>query len=592
MKELKEIKRISQKYHKKQYIYSGVLYIISQIITSLISLSIPTLLLYISIYQSINQDTLMKIFILFIVFAVFKILKTYSSKTLFYDLLNLRLSFIKEEGIHCMNIPYSYLENPEILDTIQQSQTSIGSPQIGIQSYIQNSMNLIYISFLLVLLSLVCIYISWILFFILTIINLFSYYTLIKSKDIEEKRVQDESIYNHKKSYLYREVMSNQDYAKEIRIFKMQDMLLDEYEDVYQSMIDIENQALHKNIKWLNIRSINSFLLQFFFYSLLMFLVMDNKMSIIEYSFYISILGSTFTYMKSFLETIEQIKKDKSIMKYYHEVMSYEEEKDLSSVTMDEPFESLEFRNVCFSYDKDHQVLNNISFQMQIGEKLALVGINGSGKSTIIKLICRFYKPTSGTILLNGVDIQSINIHQYRHYISAVFQDIHMYPFTILENVSMNSHGDIDKFYQSVSDMEMDDMIQSLPFQEQTLVGKDLYDQGIDLSGGQKQKLCVSRALYQDAPLLILDEPTSASDPRFELKFFQYFKNHFHDKACLLISHRLAATTFCDHILLLENGQIVEEGSYDELMAMNGNYAKLYQAQASMYLEDSYEEDV
>lgn len=589
----KEIFRISKKYNKRHFILSASVYVLSQTLSSFITIFLPAMLLYVSIQPRINNILLIILGTILVVFGIIKIIQTYSSKTLFYDLLNLRLSFIQELGVHCMKLPYQYLEDSKVLTLINQSQTSVGSPQLGLQSFIQNSIDILYISVLLLIFSILCLHLHFILFIGVLLLNGLSYLTLSKSQKIEEDKVQQQAVLQYKKKYLYQNVICNHEYAKEIRIFQIQKMLLNQYTNIYSSLIDKEKTALYKNMKWLDIRHLNNFLFQLLTYVILMKLVFNNQLSFVEYTFYISLMSSFFMYMQLFIKKIGLLKRDQGIMSYYFNLMDYDEDNNLLfGIDYEEEFESLEFKNVCFSYGK-REILKNISFRIERGKKLALVGINGAGKSTIIKLICRFYQPTHGKILLNGMNIQDIELLKYRKYISIIFQDIHLYPFTLLENVSMELDGDQSKFDKSIHDMGMDILVDSLPYQKHTKIGRNLYKYGVDFSGGQRQKLCLSRAIYKNAPILILDEPTSASDPLSELKFFQHFQNHFYDKACLLISHRLAATRFCDHILLLKDGTIKEKGTFEELMDLKGNYFHLYHMQLSLYSneEEQYEED-
>ncbi|MBD5129324.1 MAG: ABC transporter ATP-binding protein [Ruminococcaceae bacterium] len=254
----------------------------------------------------------------------------------------------------------------------------------------------------------------------------------------------------------------------------------------------------------------------------------------------------------------------------------------------------IEFRNVSYTYYKaDEPTIKNLSFTLHKGERLALVGHNGAGKTTLIKLMCGLYDPTEGEILLNGKPVNAYNRDEYFTLFSAVFQDINELPVSIAENISGESYErtDKEKLEKCMKQSGLYEKVMLLPEREKTHLVQSLYDDAIELSGGQKQKMALAKALYKDAPILLLDEPTAALDPMAEQEMYLNYANFSEGKASVFISHRLASTRFCDRIIMLENGEITETGTHAELMKACGKYAELYELQSSYYNDKAVNED-
>lgn len=249
----------------------------------------------------------------------------------------------------------------------------------------------------------------------------------------------------------------------------------------------------------------------------------------------------------------------------------------------------IEFRNVSFRYDGAEQdTIHNLSLKIKSGEKLALVGLNGAGKTTLVKLLCGLYRPTSGEIFFNGIPLADFKREDYYKLISPVFQEVRTAFFSLAETVSGKSTAETDlkKAEICMRQAGLGAKIDALPDGIHTKLNKKVHENGTELSGGETQKLMLARALYKDAPLLILDEPTAALDPIAESKIYTAFNAMTKSKTALFISHRLASASFCDRIILLEKGNITEEGTHQELIAENGNYKELFDVQSCWYKDD------
>lgn len=282
----------------------------------------------------------------------------------------------------------------------------------------------------------------------------------------------------------------------------------------------------------------------------------------------------------------------------------YRESLDISSVqeylNLPEPFRfeggadiprtdcyELKLENVAFRYPgTDREIVRNLNLTLHSGERLAVVGLNGAGKTTLVKLLCGFYDPDEGRVLLNGIDIREFNRREYYRLFSAVFQEYSALDITVAQTVAQAvSDIDMERVEKCLERAGLAEEMRELPKGTETHLGKRVYEDGVELSGGQNQRLMLARALYRDGPFLVLDEPTAALDPLAEQDIYMRYNEMTAGKSAVFISHRLASTRFCDRILFLKDGRIAEEGTHEELLARKGGYAALFEVQARYYRE-------
>lgn len=308
-------------------------------------------------------------------------------------------------------------------------------------------------------------------------------------------------------------------------------------------------------------------------------------------------IGSLVLYCGSFMQiisgimmfanTLGKLKEILSLARDYFKILEAESTMIYGNRELDltNGFE-IEFNNVSFKYPKsDIYALKQINLKISNGEKLAVVGRNGSGKTTFIKLLCRLYDVDEGEILINGINIKEYTRDSLNKLYSIVFQNYKILSLTVADNISANDECDKDMLNSALDKANIKDRIEAMPQKEKTYLYKDLDKSGVEISGGEAQKLALARALYKDSPIVILDEPTAALDPIAENEIYSRFNSFVENKTAIYISHRLSSCAFCDRIAVFDNAELVETGTHNELISANGRYAELWNAQASYYLE-------
>lgn len=254
----------------------------------------------------------------------------------------------------------------------------------------------------------------------------------------------------------------------------------------------------------------------------------------------------------------------------------------------------IEFRHVSFRYeDCEDDILKDVSFTIKPGERIALVGHNGAGKTTLVKLLCGFYHPSDGEILIGGCPLEELNLDEYYDLLATIFQDVNTLPVSIAGNVSGKTEEETDlaRVRSSLERAGLWNDVEALDKKEFTGISQTLDPEGIQLSGGMVQKLMLARCIYKDAPVLVLDEPTAALDPIAESQMYQEYDKITKNKSALFISHRLASTKFCDRVLFMEQGRILEDGTHEELLEEKGKYAQMFAVQSEYYKEGGREDN-
>lgn len=382
--------------------------------------------------------------------------------------------------------------------------------------------------------------------------------------------------------------------AKEVRVNYLQEWLLEKLDKTIKSQLKI---GVKNRIRSFISDVIVNFAIAiqiFVVYIFVALLVRDQQILIGEFTFYVSSIFIFSDSMEKLIDVAEELYKKNIFTTPLKNIME-SSDKNSKETADDNAFEfdsntpiSIKFENVCFKYpNSENEVLKNINFTVNQDEKMIIVGRNGSGKTTIIKLLCRFYKPTSGTIYVNDIDINTIPYPEYIKLLGTVFQDFSHICASLKENIICAETYEEEKFLDSLERAGFMERFKTLEKGENTTIFKYLDNSGVELSGGESQKLAMAKLLYRDSQVFILDEPTAALDPISEYNLFKNFNEISNNHTTIFISHRLSSVKFCDRILVVKEGEIIEHGKFEDLMEKAGVFRSLYLAQADYYKSGS-----
>lgn len=510
-----------------------------------------------------------------------------------YQFIHVRLGkFYVDLSMKNVQMEYMLYEQEETQNKMMQAMWATNGNEDGIEGFYHFNIRLLTAIMDLFLYAFLIAQAQIWLVVILLGISIVQYLFYVMAKNYEEKHREGQAKLNRYQWYLYDQSFDIAS-GKDIRLYQSQNWLIqlfDRYNKAFQRQLNKEKSmyALYDAV---------GLVLQIVrdgaCYIYLLYLLKEG-MDIGRFLIYlgaVSGFGNWFSQISQYIATISRCLVDIRHYRYYMDLTS-ENKAETKTKLSDIKEMDIVFDHVYFKYPKaNNEVLKDISFHLKAKEKIALVGVNGAGKSTLVKLLCGFYKPTKGNIYINGINIQDLNMEEYMNYVSVLFQDSTLFSFSILENISGKTVGktDLTKLWKAIAQGGLQEKIESLPKKENTYIGKDLKEEGIQLSGGEKQKLLLARAIYKEACLLILDEPTAALDPLAEHEMYLKYNTLVNEKTSIFISHRLSSTRFCDRILFLENGEIREEGSHEELMAKKGLYAHMFHVQSQYYKEGGEE---
>ena len=409
------------------------------------------------------------------------------------------------------------------------------------------------------------------------------------------KHKEEEAQHIQKMSYLIG-VASDWSGAKDIRIFGLRFWLEELMEKATCAYMAFHEKAESVYI-WSSIADlVLTFIRNGVAYIYLIQLVLTGELDVAQFLLLFSTVSGFASWVSGILGNLHTLYKQSLDIDVIRECLEYPEpfafEEGIPLVAEEGKSYEIKLENISFRYpNTDKDTLTNINLVLHPKEKLAVVGLNGAGKTTLVKLMCGFLDPTKGRVLLNGVDIKTYNRRDYYKLFSAVFQEFSLLAGTIATNVAQTEENiNIEKVKKCIEQADLREKIETMPKGYDTYLNREVYDEAVMLSGGETQRLMLARALYKDAPFVVLDEPTAALDPIAESQIYEKYNEMTKGKSSVYISHRLASTRFCDRIILIDGSNILEEGTHEELIQKGGKYAELFAVQ-SKYYEEGEESD-
>lgn len=409
---------------------------------------------------------------------------------------------------------------------------------------------------------------------------------ILKRINKKQKKKLDDMSKLRTKFYYFYNLSKDTDAAKDIRLYGLGDYFIKALADSLHMIEKAVAKFTHQSVAESASRAALNLVREAVAYAYLVYLVTSGRLSVSDFIFYFGIITGFSNWMVSLVFSYTQIEMDCKECKAYRDYIEAPDTAEKGERLSIDEVDKIELKNVSYKYPSaEEPTLKNITLTFNKGENIAIVGENGAGKTTLIKLICGLYAPTDGQILINGNDTKAVTKESCFDLFSAIFQDYYFLPMTIAQNLTGTLDYDKDRLYSALKDAGILEKITSLPDRENTLMDKEVYKNAADFSGGEKQKLLLAKAIYKNAPVLILDEPTAALDPIAENELYLKYNELTEGKLSFFISHRLSSTRFCDRILFISDGRITEQGTHEELIALKGAYYKMYQLQSYYYRE-------
>lgn len=486
---------------------------------------------------------------------------------------------------------FKNMENPDFLDLTERARRATYYGR-GFHGYCMRMKDMTAYLLLTVLAGIPVLMIHPLLALILCVISFIRYYFFNSTMETDKVKFDNAMAGNWRKHIYLAQSTRDFSYAKDIRLFGMEKWIRYLWNDI-NTVFFAACKKRHNRWTMCEVRMSSMQLIQnVLLYGILIYMVMHQKMNISDFVLYVGLVATFSTATSDLFSSLVWMNMNKLQMDDFRTFMDWIEEKpnqEKGEGTITEipaGQYAFTFENVSFRYPgHENYVLKNLNLNIEAGMKLAIVGINGAGKTTFTKLLMRLYEPTEGRILLNGVDIRKYDRSAYYRIFSPVFQNVEIFASPVWENISLmeREQTDMEEIAKALKSSGLHEKIQTLEQGAQTQLLRIFDEKGIDLSGGERQRLAMARALYRRRNVIVLDEPTAALDALAEDQMYQEFNEMVEGKTSIFISHRLSSTRFCDRIALFEDGQVIEEGTHEQLILKAGKYARMYQVQAQYY---------
>ncbi len=514
----------------------------------------------------------------------------------FENIFTRNSTFMIRLADHQLSTDYMNVEPKSRRDIISKAFEAIGSNLYGVELMMRSAPTALFnLVGMLVYGVMIVFYSPYVVLILvaMTVVNVLL--TARANKYLASQRDRIGKLWDER--YYLSQDATNHKYGKDIRVYKMRDWFARIFVFLTKERTLIGKRVEKKFLVGELTNTIFLFIRDLIAYTTLTIAVLSQSIDVTTFTFLIGIVTGFTLWLNAFVKHFNDLRSGNIATNEYRECLRTENRfnhgEGENVAALEKPI-SIEFKDVCFQYpDSSDYVLEDLSFNIKGGEKVAVVGDNGAGKTTIVKLLCGLYQPTKGEILVNGIRLSDINLEEYQKMLSVVFQDSEPLAFTIEQNIACTVSREIDsnKVWKCLENAGLDEKVKSLPLKEKTYLTQEFNKDGIKLSGGENQKLMLARALYKQASMLILDEPTAALDPISEERMYLTYEEFLQGNTSIFISHRLSSTKFCDRILFIRDGRIIEEGKHDDLMKANGEYHSLFQVQAKYYQEEEQHEE-
>jgi len=487
-----------------------------------------------------------------------------------------------------MRMRYTMLETPEIQELCFRANMLFWDENSGMNGVFDSLMRILSSALTLSGLIIILFRLHPIVPIALAISILVNAYSISRSRKKENELRPKINRIMREKNYLD-ETMRDPVIGKDIRLFGMIDWLKRWYGWVSVAQMGITVQIQKNYMKFGILAIAFTIMREAVFYGYLIAAVIRNTVMMDDFIMYIASAASFSTALVTIIDSFSRIRQFLQHTNDFRNAMQLEEDHDEYDPSIDLPFDAIEIKDVYFKYpNAEKYALSNVNLRIKKGERIAIVGANGAGKTTLVKLLVGLYKPKNGEVKFSRTDGSKIDMQSRYHMFSLVLQKIFQYAFTLAENISFTSqeYQDKEQLQQAVVLSGLQNDVDRMPNGLHTVLRKEFDPEGITLSGGQMQKLAIARAIYHDAPVIVLDEPTASLDALAELSFYESFDKLFAQKTCVFISHRLSSVLFCDRVVLVDDGRIVDCGSHNELHARSKLYAAMWDAQSKPYKEE------
>lgn len=581
---------LKEEQFEKFYMYS-FLHIVLGVLCPLMLAAFPS---YVVVRMQKREDLGVEIFILLCVIAgilFLQMVDTYANQKYEQLLFLFRNKLGNRLMKKALEIPFYLCESAECQKQFEKARRAIyEGNQTGIEMFLKQfpeiCMNLLGILIYTGIIGVTSLTLVIMLFVVTLLATCVS--VSIGKKDY---LIQEELNGNYTRlQYLYQTTLDQRS-AKDIRIYHAQKFFLEEFAFLREKVSKLQKKSATCYLIFDHVETLLSVFKDMIVYGVLIILMYKGVITIEQFILNIGIVAGFNRWMINLFKNLKEVVRNNIIVGQFQNFLQYGEVEGGGNQMVSNSINphDLTLEHVSFRYPgAEKACIQDLNITIHSGEKLALVGINGSGKSTVVKLLLGLYTPSEGRILLDGVDIQLIESKSYLQEFAVEFQETVVFATSIAENVTGVSEEAQDKLklQEKLMISGLWKFIQTLPYKEWTSITKELDPEGINFSGGEIQKLMLARTLYKDSPIIILDEPTAALDPIAENKLYQKYSMLTKGKTSVFISHRLSSTRFCDRILFFKNGKVLEMGTHEELIRRNGKYAKMYETQAKYYQKE------